>query len=182
MSKVDKYKNYPPACVIAFVCLKYLVKEGFWRIARYKRPITRLFYMLTGSFQSGWVSKEALQLSAKERCHDHALPPQVICYFLLDNWNSYNNIELFYALWRKVSTTIAVTKQQNNDLSGFSHNSEETGNVLKISSLTSERYRELGIDIYNDHPLEGWWRPEDEPFPLSLGKEHEEYEEEYMLI
>jgi hypothetical protein len=53
---------------------------------------------------------------------------------------------------------------------------------LKISSLTSERYRELGIDIYNDHPLEGWWRPEEEPFPLSLGKEHEEYEAEYMLI
>lgn len=176
----DKYKHIPPACAIAFVCLRFLISEGFWNYTRYKRPITRLFYMLTGNFKSGWVSNEAMELKAKDRCDDHANPPQVACYYLLDNWVKFNNIDLFHEFWRKVSTTIAVTSKQNTELSGFSHNSNETGNVLKVSKLTTERYKSLGIVLRNNE--EGICFTADEPFPLDLGEEYNEYEKEFMLI
>ena len=177
---MDKYKDYPPACVIAFVCLNFLIKEGLWSVTRYKRPITRLFYMLCGNYMSGWISSEALDLKPKKRCHDHWCSPQALCYFICDCWHLFKTIDKFYIIWKKSSTTIAVTPQQNENLSGFSHNNNSTGNVLKVSEPITKRYQKLGITLW--HIEEGIVNCAVEDFPISLGEAFDKYEKENLLI
>ena len=177
---MDKYKGYPPACVIAFVCLNFLIKEGLWSVTRYKRPITRLFYMLCGNYVSGWVSNEALELSAKKRCHDHWCSPQTMCYFICDMWHLFKTIDKFHYIWKMCSTTIAVTKEQNDALSGFSYNNNSTGNVLKVSEPITKRYEKLGITLW--HKKNGVVNCSEEDFPMQLGDEFDKYEKENLIL
>ena len=78
------------------------------------------------------------------------------------------------------STTIAVTKEQNDALSGFSYNNNSTGNVLKVSEPITKRYEKLGITLW--HKKNGVVNCSEEDFPMQLGEEFDKYEKENLIL
>jgi len=179
----DEYKNYPPACVIAFVVLRFLHEQGFWNFVRYKRTITRLFYECTKSIASGWISEGALEAPADETTADHYNLPQLLCYFLMDNWKKYcSNIKDFYKWWEFGSRTIKVRKKENTQLSGFSYNSKETGNLLRVSATPYDRYKLLGIVLTKKGAMDVI-DTKTEPFPsCPLGETYNKWVKENMML
>ena len=173
---MEKYNKYPPACVIAFVCLEYLIKNGFWKKQRYKRPISRLFYMLCISTKSGYMSNEVI--GKKKKCGDHIFSPQAMCYFICDMWYKFNTIEKFFEIWKTCSITVDVTSPQNKDLSGYTHNNESTGNVLKVSECITKRYKRLGIKLWHKE----YGANLDFPFEKYLDEDFFNYQEESLII
>jgi len=175
---MEKYNKYPPACVIAFVCLDFLIKNDFWKKIRYKRPITRLFYMLCGSIKSGYMSNKTIGLKVIKKCADHIFCPQMMCYFICDMWKKFNTIEKFYEIWTVCSTTVDLTSKENKALSGFSHNNESTGNVLKVSESITKRYKRLDIKLWHKE----YGANCDFPFHKYLDEDFNNYEEKNLMI
>ena len=164
---------------ICFAAMSGIMERGKWNVTSKKRQITRQFYMGCGNFSSGWVSSEAQMLKSKDRCKDHFISPQTYAYYILDNWSMFSVWEQFLPQWILCSQTIAVTSEENNKLSGFTKNTFETGNVIKVKTSIVNRYSELGIDLY--HEKKGLVMA-GEKFPLPVSEHFLEYEEKNLLL
>ena len=164
---------------ICFAAISGIMERGKWEITSKKRQITRQFYMGCSNFTSGWMSSDAQMMVSKARCKDHFISPQTYAYYLLDNWNIYNTWENFLPQWILCSQTIAVTSEENNALSGFTKNSFETGNVIKVKTSIISRYSDLGINLY--HEQKGTVMAGD-LFPIAVPEHFLEYEEKNLLL
>ena len=166
-------------CTVTHACLEGIMNAGLCNHNINKRDITRHFYEGCGAYTSGYMSTDAQMLKSKERTKDHFISPQTYAYYLLDNWNIFVDFDKFIKEWFFCSQTIAVTSEENNKLSGFTKNTFETGNVIKVKTSIVNRYSELGIDLY--HEKNGLVMA-GEKFPLPVSEHFLEYEEKNLLL
>ena len=64
-------------------------------------------------------------------------------------------------------------------MSGFTKNSFETGNVIKVKTSIINRYSDLGIDLY--HEQKGLAMAGD-LFPIAVPEHFLEYEERNLIL
>jgi hypothetical protein len=164
---------------VCFAALSGIMERDLWEGSINKRSCTRQFYEGCGRITSGWMSDAANMLTAKNRTADHFISPQTYAYYILDNWDRYSKWENFLPQWILCSQTIAVTAEENTMLKGFTMNTAETGNVIKVKTPILNRYSELGINLY--HEQKGVVMAGDK-FPFEVPDHFIEYEKENLLI
>ena len=163
-------------CKVCYAALKGIMDAGLWDENINKRDCTRHYYEGCGAYTSGYMSLNAQMLPANKRTKDHFISPQTYAYYILDNWNIFNDFEKFMKEWIFCSQTIAVTSEENDILKGFTVNNADTGGVIKVTTSIINRYSDAGIRLYHDKV------DIVDKFPFEVSEGFLKYEKEKLLI
>lgn len=143
-------KDWQAYCETTFNSLR--ANRHNWGRPEFARPLTRIYYI--GVFDcglpnsTGFISEAAYnnKLSGQKTVHDHYLSPQFVGRMILDNPNKYlEDYEVFSDIFWKSCGTVVVTQDENIKLSQLTDNK---GNDYKVMIPTDEKYKHLGINLY----------------------------------